>query len=273
MGKEFRMVKRHPVLVFIPLAFVLSWYPWVLSLIRHSGNGGPNPLGVLLAALIVTGLTYGRAGLKDLLSRIFRVRVGLQWYALVLLLPLVFCLLASGANVLLGAKMSAAGSLQRWPELVDRFIFIFLFIGLGEEPGWRGFLLEQLQKKRSPVVASAILSVVWAFWHLPLMGTEFTLPVIPAFLLSVVAATFIQTWIYNSARQSVFLQMVFHSAVNTIGAGFFFPMFQGNDKIQLWYIYAVLWLALGAYLVFTGRVERSFATVQRTHRNMDAAAA
>jgi hypothetical protein len=35
--------------------------------------------------------------------------------------------------------------------------------------------------------------------------------------------------------------MIFHAAVNTIGAGFFFPMFNGADLNRLWWIYAALW--------------------------------
>ena len=41
-----------PLITFLALAVVLSWYPWVLHLLGRPGNGGPNPLGLLLAALI-----------------------------------------------------------------------------------------------------------------------------------------------------------------------------------------------------------------------------
>lgn len=249
------MLKRRPVLFFFPLAFILSWYPWVIALARGSGNGGPNPLGVLVAALIVTGASQGKAGMKDLFSRLFRWRVGLQWYGLVLLLPVFFCSVAAGINILLGAASPALEKLRNWPEMIDRFIFIFLFIGLGEEPGWRGFALPGLQKSRSPLAASAILAPVWALWHLPLMGTEFSLPVIPAFLVSVAAATFIQTWIYNRTRGSILLQMIFHSTVNTVGAGFLFPMFTGADIIRLWYIYTALWAAFAVVLIASGKLK------------------
>lgn len=262
------MLKRHTLLLFFPLAFLLSWYPWVISLVRGSGNGGPNPLGVFVAAIIVTGLTMGKSGVKDLFARLVRWRVGIQWYAFVLLLPAALCLLATGINILLGAAVPSPEKFRAWPEMIDRFIFIFLFIGLGEEPGWRGFALVQLQKNRSPFVASSLLACVWAFWHLPLMGTEFTPAIIPAFLLSLFAATYIQTWMYNRTRGSILLQMMFHSAVNTVGAGFLFPMFTGADTLRLWYIYALLWVALAAVLIVSGKLriaapaERSTPTVQ-----------
>jgi membrane protease YdiL (CAAX protease family) len=240
------MLKRHPLLTFFLLAFLLSWYPWVISLIRNSGNGGPNPLGVFLAAIIVTAITEGRTGLKEFFSRLIRWRVGIQWYALIFLLPFVLCAISALLIVFAAGAVPDFSKLPVTKDRVERFIFIFLFIGLGEEPGWRGFALEHLQIKWSPIKSSMLLGSIWAFWHLPLMGTEFTLPVIPAFVIGVFAATFIQTWIYNNTRHSVFLQMLFHAAVNTIGAGWIFPLFSGVDVIKFWYVYAAPWAVTAA---------------------------
>lgn len=248
------MIKRHPVLFFFPLAFLLSWYPWLLALIRGTGNGGPNPLGVFAAALITAGIVYGRGGVKDLLARLVRWRVGFQWWALVLLLPILVSVLSAAITVWMGAPLPTVERFKDWPELLDRFVFIFLFIGLGEEPGWRGFALNELQKKRTPLIASAILAPIWALWHLPLMGTEFPPAVIPAFLVSVVSATFVLTWIYNNTRGSILLMMTFHSMVNTIGAGFLFRMFEGPDWIRLMYINAGLWMVIAAFLLLSGKL-------------------
>ena len=54
-----------------------------------------------------------------------------------------------------------------------RFVFIFLWIGLGEEPGWRGFVLPRLLVGRSALSAALILGVIHAVWHLPLFGVEY----------------------------------------------------------------------------------------------------
>ena len=37
--------------------------------------------------------------------------------------------------------------LAAWPELMPKFIFVLLFVGVGEETGWRGFALPELQKR------------------------------------------------------------------------------------------------------------------------------
>jgi len=127
-----------------------------------------------------------------------------------------------------------------------------LFVGLGEEPGWRGFALPRLQARHTPFSASLILAPIWALWHLPLMGNEFPLAIIPAFLISLLGGTLIQTWLFNRSKGSVFGQMLFHAMVNTVGAGLVFPLFKGPMFVPFWYVYAALWLIVG-FAVSTSR--------------------
>jgi CAAX protease family protein len=249
-----KMTTAKRLVLFFALAFPLSWYGWIIALVKGT-TSGPNPLGPLVAALIVTALTEGRMGIKDFLKRLVRWRVGLRWYAVVFLLPVLCCFVSAGIALATGAKLqSLPKDLSFLEELVSKFIFIFLFIGLGEEPGWRGYAIEKLQKLYSPLRSSLILAPIWALWHLPLMGLEFSPPIIPAFLLSVFGATIVLTLVYNGTRGSVLLCMLMHSTVNTIGSSFVFTMFRPEDLTMLWYIYAVIWFAASmaaAYLLRT----------------------
>jgi membrane protease YdiL (CAAX protease family) len=233
------------LILFFALAFPLSWYPWIIALFKGTTTG-PNPLGPFVAALIVLGITEGRTGIKQLLSRIVRWRVGIQWYAVIFLLPVVI----SGAALLINLAAGAQIKLEnknpfQLNEILSSFIFIFLFIGLGEEPGWRGFALEKLQQLYSPLRSTLILSAFWTLWHLPLMGTEFPLAVIPAFIISLTGGALVQTWVYNRTNGSVLLMMLFHSTVNTVASGIVFQLFQGDDFIRAWYLYAAAWLTVG----------------------------
>jgi len=142
-----------------------------------------------------------------------------------------------------------------WAGLVDRFIFIFLFIGLGEETGWRGYALQNLQKTRSPLQASLILAPIWALWHLPLFGLEIHTNIAIPFLIGVFSATILGTWIYNRTNGSVLLQMLFHTTVNTVGAGFIFQMFQPEQVVILWWVYSAVWLTLALSVLRIFRVE------------------
>lgn len=247
------MVERRALSLFFPGAFLLSWYPYILGkthLVKTSG--GINPLGPMVAALIVAAICYGKAGVKELLGRYMRWRIGWGPLTLALLFPAVIALLAAALNVAAGAACPKFDQLATWPELMPKFIFILLFVGVGEETGWRGFALPELQKRLSPVVASLVLGTIWAAWHIPLFGVEFPPTVVPWFVLSVLAGAMMATWLFNSAHGSLLPLPLFHAMVNTIGAGFVFPMFKGADVIRLWWIYAGLWaLAAAGFAVFS----------------------
>jgi membrane protease YdiL (CAAX protease family) len=236
-------IARHELAAFFGLAFVLSWYPWIIALARGTSSG-PNPLGPLIAALIVAGIAQGWSGIRELLARVVRVRFGLKWYALIFGLPIALC---AGAIAIMAAfgKTVPLPAAAAWREMPDRFLFIFLFVGLGEEPGWRGFALPRLQARHTPLNASLILAPIWALWHLPLLGNEFAPAIIPAFFISLFGGTLIQTWLFNRTKGSVFAQMLFHAMVNTIGAGLVFPLFKRPVLVPFWYVYATLWLIAG----------------------------
>jgi hypothetical protein len=260
--RKFReIIGRHELAVFFVFAFVFSWYPWIIAMARGTVSG-PNPLGPFIAALIVTAIAEGRSGMRTLFGRIVRARIGWRAYGIIFGLPVLLCAIAVGFMAASGRTVSlpTAGALRELPE---RFVFIFLFIGLGEEPGWRGFALPRLQKTRSPLRASLILAPIWALWHLPLMGSEFPPAIIPAFLISLLGGTLIQTWLFNRSNSSVFGQMLFHATVNTVGAGLIFPLFRGPSFVLFWYVYALLWLAAGVAAILS-----SVAPVRSTSRRI-----
>jgi len=258
-----RFLQQYRLACFFGLTFALSWYPWILALVRGR-TSGPNPLGPLLAGILMTALLYGRSGLREFFGRIVRGRVAARWYAVALIGPACLLSVAAALTLCFGDRPEIAGlTPARLRELPDRFLFILLFIGLGEEPGWRGFALPQLQAKHSPLISSLILAPFWALWHLPLMGNEFPWPVVPAFLLSICGGTLLQTWLFNASKGSVLLVMLFHATVNTLGAGLIFPLFCGHALLLLWWIYGAICFGLGFTVLLVrprGSVEGAFAS-------------
>jgi membrane protease YdiL (CAAX protease family) len=253
------LFRRHPLTLFFVLAFLLSWYPWILALIQRRTTG-PNPLGPFVAGIIVTAIVYGRTGLREYFSRLVRWRVGLRWYFVTLGLPVAICFGAAAITFACSQNSFVSTlSAEKIREIPDRFIFILLFVGLGEEPGWRGFALPELQKRFSPLRSSLALAPIWSLWHLPLIGNEFPWPIVPAFLVSVFGATFMQTWLFNRTNGSVLLPMLFHATVNAVGAGLVFSIFGGPALIFLWWTYSLLWLGLGILLLICDRRMRSLA--------------
>ena len=139
------LVRRYPLAAFFVLAFALSWWPWIL----YSFDLLPNPIvgfGPFLAALVVLGVTEGRSGVVGLLRRMVHWRVGLRWYAVALLLPIVVTLTAAVLNIfLLGAeRTSSAAELGGLSSILSIFFLWLLIPGLAgtwEEQGFRGYAL------------------------------------------------------------------------------------------------------------------------------------
>lgn len=242
--------------LFLILGFLLSWYPWVLALLRHA-TSGPNPLGLFVAALIVSGLTGGWRGARDLLLAIVRVRVPLiSWFAAFLIpIAIVAAALAVAAAFGMDIRMMRP---PPWSDLFDRFVFTLLFVALGEEPAWRGFLLPLLQRSLSPIIATLIVAAIWSVWHLPLLGSEFAWPTVPAFLVSLFGGAFVLSWLYNSSRGSVLMPMLLHATLNTVAAGYAFHLIGKSYLLRFWWLYAAFWFIAGAITLLATRGRLGF---------------
>ena len=100
---------------------------------------------------------------------------------------------------------------------VVRFSHNTIFTAVYEEPGWRGFLLPQLQRRFSPLVASIFVWLPWAMWHAPLdfsggIGRNLTLWV-QVRLIYFIPITILLTWLYNRS-EGLLSPIVFHAAMN-----------------------------------------------------------
>jgi membrane protease YdiL (CAAX protease family) len=243
------VVRRYPLIVFFVLAYVFSWWPWPL----YAFGLSPSPIiafGPFLAAILVLALTTGKGGVVTLLRRMVRWRVRPVWYAVALLLPVAISGGAALLNVVvLGASAPSPAELGAWSGLVPTFFLLLLVPGIGgawEEPRWRGYALPKLQGGHSALLASLILGVVWAFWHLPLM-------VIGQIHLSdpvyIVAWTVVLTWVFNNTNGSVLIAMLMHNIHNVISGGYFSAMFSGADWVRQGWLLVALWCAVAAIVV------------------------
>jgi membrane protease YdiL (CAAX protease family) len=220
-------LKRHPLIAFFVLTFVLSWSLWLLPVLHQKGWldnlpswWGLGGFGPSLAGLVMVGWLYGRAGLWRLFQRLTRFKASIKLYLAVLLLPplLVLSALALGQLV-----FHAQYNLTQLPGLVIislLFVQILLLGGpLNEELGWRGFALPQLQKSTSALHASLIIGVIWALWHLPLFWANipgYTLMPFYLYGLNTLALAIIFTWLYNSGRGQLWLALLLHALFNTV---------------------------------------------------------
>jgi len=123
--------------------------------------------GPSVAGLLLTSLVHGRAGLRELLSRLLRWRASFRWYAVALLAaPLVF------TAVLLALSLTSPVFL---PGIInttgDKASFLLLgivpalMVGFFEELGWTGFAIPRLRLRYSVLATGLIVGVLWGAWH------------------------------------------------------------------------------------------------------------
>jgi len=241
LQRALGLVRRWPSATFLVVSCLWSWRGWLAALATGGTSPGIDPFGPLVAAVLVTAATEGRRATARLLRRLVQWRVAWHWYAFALGLPVVLSLAAGVATVALGAPRPAAEQLARWPELFLAFPVVLAIAGpLGEELGWRGFLLPRLRQGRSELAAALAVGVIWAGWHLPLLLTNLRAEWVP-FLVSVTAASILFARLDAATGGSVLLAMLFHAAQNTVGGEYLSPMFTGADSIHL------AWLRAGLY--------------------------
>jgi membrane protease YdiL (CAAX protease family) len=192
-------------------------------------------LGPTLSAIVMTGATEGKAGVRRLLRRYMLWRVGVQWWLLVLF-GYVALYLLSAVPALGAAPLSALA--QKWPLLFASYlpaVLTFnLVTALGEEPGWRGFALPRLQTQYGPVVGSLILGTLHAGWHLPVFFLpalgfgHFTVSFFVTWIPAVWATTLVWTWIFNNTKGSILIAILLHSAFDAAGSFVFLTLLKIN---------------------------------------------
>ena len=234
-----RLVVRHPLAAFLVMLYAIAWTVFLPVVLQARGllalpvdlsegfafdavTSLASILGVALPAFLVTAATRsGKAGVRDLLSRCLRWRVGIVWY-----LAALFGLLA--VMVLVGSVLSDPAPLEvlteRWSLIFTLFLpevlFPFLFIQIFEEAGWTGFMQHTLQERRGPLVASILVAPAFVLQHLPILlmdaGVGLTsLIIVGALVIVAVFFRVVVMWLYNGSGRSVLVVALFHSAYNS----------------------------------------------------------
>lgn len=171
-------------------------------------------------AFILAFVLDGRAGLRDLLIRVFRWRVKLRWY-LISTVGIASLGLAASFVRAAASHIPAPPVLDfaAWPALTLYGLSMLVVDPgpIGEDPGWRGYALPRMLQRFNPAVASVLLGTVWAVWHLPAFLFS-GMPQAPLsvgwFLLAVVSLTVLMSWVAVNTRGAVIPAILMHWASN-----------------------------------------------------------
>jgi len=225
---------RRSIAVFYALALGISWSlwaPWIASAHAVGSDGTRGylhllgSLGPCLAGLLVIGWTGGRARLRELAGGTLTapaIRAALVWG---ILFPTIAFAVSAFAMALVNGtppRWDRIGVVSEYPAL-GRIEYIgasFVFYGVGEEVGWRGFLYPALRRPQRRILTAALLVVpFWAFWHLPLFfATEsyraMGLGGVVGWLLSLASGSVLTAWLTDRAKGSVLPAAVLHAVLD-----------------------------------------------------------
>ena len=179
--------------------------------------------GLALPAFLVTAATNGRAGVRDLLRRTLRWRVGVGWYLLAILAIPVGALLL--APLFLGAA-----PLERLPEnwtlllteFLPQLLLALVTVQFFEELGWAGFVQHRLQPRRGALKASLLVALAFAYLHLPTylnapVSAESALRDLSVMVIVMpfaICFRILITFAYNRTGFSVLIAAITHTSFN-----------------------------------------------------------
>jgi len=245
------------MIVFFAVAFGVPWLGWT---IRWLLNIDPSTLlarvlfytgdfcsiGGLVAAFVLSG----RAGLKDMWRRFTLWRVPAVWWLCALFLPAVWTFLG-----ILGLGISRGGIGTFEPgglvQALTPGVLIALTTGpLGEEFGWRGFLLPQFLKRFTPLLAALLVGVLWAIWHFPLYHTSImgTIDGALGFSAAVICFSLVMTVLFLKTKTSILIAIVIHWTINVMPRmveSMFPTLFTPESQLP----FAASWQLIGIALV------------------------
>lgn len=239
------MYKNKYILYFLLIAFSYSWIVWAslywwtdlpIMAIVIIGAFGPSLSGILTMYRL-----RGVAGVKHIFQKSIQVKMSWKTYAIpFVLIPFLF-LVAYWWTDRSGALIASE------PWWIAPYFLYMLFLGgtLQEEYGWRGYLLDALQSRLSPLWASLVVGGIWAIWHTPLFlmaGTgQANLP-FWAYGLSVMAYSILISWVYNRSSRNLWSAFLMHTMFNVMFVMVGFDAEEGYP-IGLIHLMITLWTA------------------------------
>lgn len=217
------------ILSFLVLTFAFSAVPYYLIITAGSlrAGGGWYPIALMWCpgfAALATCLIYHK-NLRGLGWGWGRTRYQASAY----LLPIGYGLVAYGTVWMSGLGGIDESFSRSWLSWLLFGTLLNCFAAVGEEVGWRGFLVARLSETMSFTKVSLISGSIWALWHMPLIlfadynaGTPGWYSLL-CFSVMVVGSSFAYAWLRLKSG-SIWTAMLLHACHNFWIQGFFDPL-------------------------------------------------
>jgi uncharacterized protein len=212
------------VALFVLALFAAPWIvDWILGFLLPPPSGDlssflarfvPSIWMPTVIALLFVGIADGAAGVRDeLKARLSYRRDSGRWLIVAGVVPMLAMLIAVFSAR--GAGDSAAFiSADGIPSMIGLQVITG---AVGEEFGWRGFLLTRLAKPVGQMRAAWMMAMLWSLWHVPAWFDptlpHHTMPMIPTLSFIVFFGVFL-AFVFNRAGESVLATIAAHLSLN-----------------------------------------------------------
>ena len=248
------LIRSRPVTSFLILAFAISYAAGIPFNFATSGLFPSTSIWALYVPRLVTVFGPAIAAIVVTRSRVDLVRSLVipprywPWVALIVIAGIVMAAAAFGLAGIPSPKLLAflkVGALL----LGAHFLLQIATAGIGEELGWRGWLLPTLARERTFASATALTGLAWIVWHAPVFMSSLTVAL--SFLLLLVALSVVQAWLWIRTHGNTGVVAIAHASVN---APFVFFESYARERASAAFAYlAASYVCLAIVLVIDAR--------------------
>lgn len=209
----------------------------------------------LIGGWVISSAAASNQDIRQRMASMLPWRASPGWSVLGILFYPALILIAWGLAAVLGLGVEFPPLwnlpfMEVLPVYLLTFGLTFLVQGGNEEPGWRGFMQAELQKKSSPLVSALVVAVFWSLWHLPLyLNGFYSGPLVGGMISGLIFRVLLSiflAWFYNHSKGNLFAIIFLHTSFNTM------VNFLPTSDAGL----ALLWLLLAIVLVIAGKMYR-----------------
>jgi membrane protease YdiL (CAAX protease family) len=212
--------------LFLILVFGITWSVgfWVAAQPAPTSLSGflaaflPQVWAPTLVALTLVAVSHGASGVRTEVAERLKYRRGTTpWLALAALTPAIAI-----ASAVAAARFAGEGAAFTPSQAIPFAIGMQIITGaVGEELGWRGFLLPRLRKHYGPVTAAWVMGLLWSLWHLPAWFVPWlphrTFPLAPTLIMTACFGVFM-AFVFYRAGESVLATILAHLSLNIMTA-------------------------------------------------------
>lgn len=218
---------KRPLLSFIILSYVIFFVFFItigISIMIDAPDSIVNVLQIIsawsstFAFMILFRRIFPTLRLIDFVRKQFKTKLKISVLSSAVVIQVVITAVVMFLLSQTYDPQHIIGSVTSIGMLIFTFSDSLVRGPLGEELGWRGYALNELQKKHSPLRAALIIGALWGFWHAPLwFASGFTgvdlIIYIVLFMIGIVSFSVIVTLFYN-LNKNLLIPIVIHQLFN-----------------------------------------------------------